>query len=103
MHSQAAEWGGAQLAALSLIAGSAAACLCRTLFAMPECAIGLFPDVGASFFLPRLPGQLGAFLALTGSRLKGEDRSPEQSCNSDCVQLPACLAGLLATRQAMAG
>lgn len=44
---------------------------CRTLFAMPECAIGLFPDVGASFFLPRLPGQLGAFLALTGSRLRG--------------------------------
>ena len=43
----------------------------RTLFAMPECAIGLFPDVGASFFLPRLPGQLGAFLALTGARLKG--------------------------------
>ena len=38
---------------------------------MPECAIGLFPDVGASYFLPRLPGQLGVFLALTGARLKG--------------------------------
>ena len=38
---------------------------------MPECAIGLFPDVGASFFLPRLPGQLGAYLAMTGARLKG--------------------------------
>lgn len=46
----------------------------RTLFAMPECAIGLFPDVGASYFLPRLPGQLGAFLALTGTRLKGQHR-----------------------------
>ncbi|KAK9810999.1 hypothetical protein WJX73_004802 [Symbiochloris irregularis] len=45
----------------------------RTLFAMPECAIGLFPDVGASYFLPRLPGELGAFLALTGTRLKGAD------------------------------
>ena len=39
---------------------------------MPECAIGLFPDVGASYFLSRLPGQLGAFLALTGTRLKGQ-------------------------------
>ena len=44
----------------------------RTLFAMPECGIGLFPDVGASFFLPRLPGYLGTYLALTGARLKGE-------------------------------
>ena len=45
----------------------------RTLFAMPETAIGLFPDVGGSFYLPRLEGQLGMFLALTGARLKGED------------------------------
>ena len=43
---------------------------CRTLFAMPECAIGLFPDVGGSYFLPRLPGSLGLYLALTGARLK---------------------------------
>uniref|UniRef100_A0A914QSI7 3-hydroxyisobutyryl-CoA hydrolase, mitochondrial n=1 Tax=Panagrolaimus davidi TaxID=227884 RepID=A0A914QSI7_9BILA len=45
----------------------------RTLLAMPETALGLFPDVGGSYFLPRLPGKLGMFLALTGYRLKGAD------------------------------
>ncbi|KAK9822375.1 hypothetical protein WJX81_004093 [Elliptochloris bilobata] len=45
----------------------------RTLFAMPECGIGLFPDVGACHFLPRLPGALGIYLALTGARLKGAE------------------------------
>lgn len=45
----------------------------RTLFAMPECAIGLFPDVGGSHFLPRLPGALGLYLGLTGARLHGVD------------------------------
>jgi enoyl-CoA hydratase/carnithine racemase len=43
------------------------------LFAMPETGIGLFPDVGASFLLPRLPGALGMFLGLTGTRLSGAD------------------------------
>ena len=38
----------------------------KTLFAMPETGIGLIPDVGGGFFLPRLQGQLGMFLALTG-------------------------------------
>ena len=38
---------------------------------MPETAIGLFPDVGMMSVLPHLPGQLGAYLALTGARLKG--------------------------------
>jgi 3-hydroxyisobutyryl-CoA hydrolase len=45
----------------------------KTLFAMPETAIGLFPDVGGSYFLPRLQGKLGLYLALTGYRLKGSD------------------------------
>ncbi|XP_030369437.1 3-hydroxyisobutyryl-CoA hydrolase, mitochondrial isoform X2 [Scaptodrosophila lebanonensis] len=45
----------------------------RTLFAMPETAIGLFPDVGGSYFLPRLQGKLGLFLGLTGHRLRGSD------------------------------
>ncbi|KAK5656292.1 hypothetical protein OQA88_4672 [Cercophora sp. LCS_1] len=43
----------------------------RTLFAMPETTIGLFPDVGGSFFLPRLPGAVGTYLALTSERVKG--------------------------------
>ncbi len=37
------------------------------------CSIGLFPDVGGGYFLPRLQGKLGLFLALTGFRLKGRD------------------------------
>jgi enoyl-CoA hydratase len=40
-----------------------------TTFAMPETGIGLFPDVGGSYFLPRCPGELGMYLALTGTRL----------------------------------
>ena len=42
-------------------------------FAMPETAIGFFPDIGATFLLPRLPGQLGLYLGLTGLRLTGAD------------------------------
>ena len=45
----------------------------NTLFAMPEGAIGLFPDVGAGWYLRRLPGQIGKFLALTGARLDGAE------------------------------
>ena len=45
----------------------------RTIFAMPEAGIGLFPDVGGSWFLPRLHGGIGYWLALTGTRLKGRD------------------------------
>jgi enoyl-CoA hydratase len=44
-----------------------------TTFAMPETGIGLFPDVGGSYFLPRSPGQIGMYLALTGARLKTAD------------------------------
>ena len=54
----------------------------NTLFAMPECKIGLFPDVGGSWWIPRLNklyqendvvGGIGNYLALTGARLKAED------------------------------
>ena len=45
----------------------------NTVFAMPETGIGLFPDVGGTYFLPRLPGEVGMFLALTGTRLKAAD------------------------------
>ena len=45
----------------------------RLTFAMPETGIGLFPDVGGTYFLPRCPGRLGMFLGLTGHRLKAAD------------------------------
>jgi enoyl-CoA hydratase len=45
----------------------------RTTFAMPETGIGLFPDVGGGWFLPRLHGRTGLWLALTGARLKSAD------------------------------
>jgi enoyl-CoA hydratase len=41
----------------------------KLLFAMPEVGIGFFPDVGATYVLPRLPGRIGTWLALTGERL----------------------------------
>ena len=43
----------------------------RTVFAMPETTIGFFPDVGGSFFLSRLDGEIGTYLALTSERLQG--------------------------------
>ena len=42
-------------------------------FAMPEVGIGFFPDVGATFFLPRLPGKTGVYLALTGAGMTCAD------------------------------
>lgn len=45
----------------------------HALFAMPETGIGLFPDVGGTYFLPRCPGEIGMYLGLTGARLKGAD------------------------------
>ncbi len=42
-------------------------------FAMPETSIGLFPDVGGGWYLPRLPGRVGQFMALTGARLDGAE------------------------------
>lgn len=44
-----------------------------TTFAMPETGIGFFPDVGGTYFLPRLRGHIGTYLGLTGARLKGRD------------------------------
>ena len=45
----------------------------NTRFAMPETGIGLFPDVGGSFYLARLPHRIGQFLVLTGARLDGAE------------------------------
>jgi enoyl-CoA hydratase len=45
----------------------------RYQFAMPEVGIGFFPDVGATYALPRLPGRSGTYLALTGERVRTAD------------------------------
>jgi enoyl-CoA hydratase len=45
----------------------------NTRYAMPETSIGLFPDVGGGWYLPRLPGRVGEFMALTGARLDGAE------------------------------
>ena len=45
----------------------------RYSFAMPEVGIGFFPDVGATYALPRLPGEAGMYLALTGARIGPDD------------------------------
>lgn len=70
----------------------------RTLFAMPECGIGLFPDVGGGWFLPLCPGELGTYLALTGHRLKAAD-AVYAGIATDFVpseRLPALIADLAA-------
>lgn len=45
----------------------------KLVFAMPETNIGFYPDVGASYFLPRLPGKFGMYLGLTGERIPYND------------------------------
>lgn len=45
----------------------------NTKFAMPETGIGLFPDVGGGWYLSRLPGRIGRYLAVTGHRLDGAE------------------------------
>lgn len=70
----------------------------RTMLAMPETGIGFFPDVGGTYFLPRLKGGLGAYMALTGSRLDGGDCVAEGLADA---YLPADRAEALA--DALAG
>ncbi|MGK7863530.1 enoyl-CoA hydratase/isomerase family protein [Falsiroseomonas sp. E2-1-a4] len=70
----------------------------HAMLAMPETAIALFPDVGTSYVLPRLPGALGKWLALTGARLRGAE-AVEASLATHFVtrdRLPALRAALLA-------
>jgi enoyl-CoA hydratase len=45
----------------------------NTRLAMPETSIGLFPDVGGGWYLPRLPGRVGQFMVLTGARFDGAE------------------------------
>ncbi len=74
-------------------------------FAMPEVGIGFFPDIGASYFLSRLPGQTGLFLGLTGHRLRAggclwagladtgcADMAALETDLFDAPDLDACLA-----------
>lgn len=59
---------------LGLLAGASHRVVTETSrFAMPEISIGLFPDVGGSWFLPRMPGRVGLFLSLTGAAFNGAD------------------------------
>jgi enoyl-CoA hydratase/carnithine racemase len=59
---------------LGLMAGASHRVLSeRSLVAMPEITIGLYPEVGASWFLNRMPGRTGLYLGLTGTRLKAAD------------------------------
>jgi len=87
----------------------------RTTFAMPETGIGLFPDVGGGWFLPRLPGKTGLWLALTGARIKAADclalgiaTDFETSANLEAVKKaiiadPADIEAILARTEADAG
>jgi enoyl-CoA hydratase/carnithine racemase len=59
---------------LGLMAGASHRVVTETSrVAMPEISIGLFPDVGGSWFLNRMPGRMGLFLALTGASINGHD------------------------------
>ena len=86
-------------------------CTENTVFAMPECPIGLFPDVGGSYFLSRR-GALGLYLALTGARLHGRDvqRAGLATHFIRSSRLPGLMAAMarhgsveLALREASAG
>ena len=45
----------------------------KFLYAMPEVNIGFFPDIGGTWFLPRMPGEIGTYCAVTGERLRAPD------------------------------
>ena len=69
-------WGGGIVmgGGLGLFAGASHRVVTETTrIAMPEIGIGLFPDVGGSWFLPRMPGRSGLFLALTGAAMNASD------------------------------
>ena len=75
----------------------------RTSFAMPETGIGLFPDVGGGWYLPRMSDHVGLWLALTGARIKAADC--ELTCLAtdyvESAQLPALKAAIVAEPHAI--
>ncbi len=68
-------------------------------FAMPETGIGFFPDVGGSYFLPRCPGRIGWYLALSGQAVGLTDAKEAGVVTHQVMsaQLPELLAALVAT------
>ena len=75
----------------------------RTTFAMPETGVGLFPDVGGGWYLPRMSDHVGLWLALTGARIKAADC--ELTCLAtdyvESAQLPALKAAIVAEPRAI--
>ena len=70
----------------------------RFSFAMPEVGIGFFPDVGATWFLPRMPGELGTYCALTGSASGSVMALREIATHRvSSARFPALLEGLTGT------
>ena len=71
----------------------------RFSFAMPEVSIGFFPDVGATWFLPRMPGELGTYCALTGERFDAADgvAAGIVTHRVPSARFPALLEGLTGT------
>ncbi len=71
----------------------------RFSFAMPEVGIGFFPDVGATWFLPRLPGGLGTYCALTGERFNAADgvAAGVATHRVPSARFPDLLEGLMGT------
>jgi enoyl-CoA hydratase len=83
----------------------------NTKFAMPETGIGLFPDVGGGWYLSRLPGRIGQYLALTGHRLDGAEcvalglathYMPSAALDDAKARIAADPAALVATLDALA-
>lgn len=68
-------------------------------FAMPEVGIGFFPDVGATWFLPRMPGEFGTYCALTGERFGSADACAAGLATHriPSARFPALLEGLSGT------
>jgi enoyl-CoA hydratase len=69
----------------------------RSMLAMPETAIGLIPDVGGTYLLSRAPGEIGAFLGLTGHRMNAGD-ALYAGFSDTCIasnEIPALIASLV--------
>src|SRR5579885_1264537 len=80
----------------------------RFSFAMPEVSIGFFPDVGATWFLPRLPGEFGAYCALTGERVGAADAvaagiATHRAASSRLADLADALCGAAPVDATLAG